>query len=92
MSILNAAADQGRGRPRNGHWTWQDGAERLQGRGGEVMEANWIRPRWEAEMEQRPQRGCGAWRAIKMGAIPALQAARGKGPAFTVYPVLGQGW
>lgn len=57
-----------------------------------MMETNWMRPKWEAEMEQRPQRACGVWGAIKMGAILALQAARGKYPAFTVCLVLGQGW
>lgn len=92
MSVLNAAADQGRGGQRNSHWTWQDGAEWLQGRGEEGMEANWMRPRWEAEMKQRPQRGCGAWGATKMGAIPALQAARRKSPAFTGPGVVGVFW
>lgn len=32
---INAAASQGRGEPRNGHWTWHDGVEWLQGRTGE---------------------------------------------------------
>lgn len=50
---VSAAASQGRGEPRNGHWTWQDGAEWLQGRGGEVMEANWVGPRWEGRWGSR---------------------------------------
>lgn len=51
------------------------------------MEANWMEQRWEgseeAEMEQRPPRGCGAWEGVK--------AARGNGPAFSCVRSSGPG-
>lgn len=58
-----------------------NGSRGGQGRGGEVMEANWVGPRWggeEAEMEQRcPPSGYGTQGGVKELALHGWRPERG---------------